>query len=77
MLIKYPPPSRIEVTTEKKGEWVCVSVSDNGNGITDEMKSNFDMFYTGTGQASDSRRGLGLGLFLVKAIIQAHGVIDV
>lgn len=33
----------------------------------------FDMFYTGTGQASDSRRGLGLGLFLVKAIIQAHG----
>ena len=73
--VKYTPPgSRIEVTTEKKGEWVCVSVSDNGNGITDEMKEKiFDMFYTGTGQASDSRRGLGLGLFLVKAIIQAHG----
>ena len=44
--VKYTPPgSRIEVTTEKKGEWDCVSVSDNGNGITDEMKEKiFDMF---------------------------------
>ena len=73
--IKYTPPgSRIEVTTEKKGEWVCVSVSDNGNGITDEMKDKiFDMFYSGANKIVDSRRSLGLGLSLCKSIVSAHG----
>jgi two-component system sensor histidine kinase KdpD len=31
------------------------------------------MFYTGNNKASDSRRGLGLGLALCKSIIVAHG----
>ena len=73
--VKYTPSgSEIEVMAKKKGEWINVSVSDNGNGVPDEMKEKiFEMFYTGNGQSADSRRGLGLGLFLVKAIVQAHG----
>ena len=53
---------------------VCIQISDDGSGISDEAKEHlFDMFYTaGIGKA-DSRRGLGLGLSLCKSIVSAHG----
>lgn len=73
--IKYTPPnSEISIMTEKRGDWVVVSVSDNGPGIPDDMKLHvFDMFYSGAKSIADSRRSLGLGLSLCKSIIQAHG----
>lgn len=72
--IKYTPSgSDIEIHAEKKGKWVMVSVSDHGPGIPDEQKPHvFDMFYTGANQIADSRRSLGLGLFLCRSIITAH-----
>jgi len=73
--IKYTPVgSVIRIRTEKKGIWVCVSISDNGDGISDEVKTKiFDMFYSGSNKLADSRRSLGLGLYLCKSIIAAHG----
>lgn len=73
--IKYTPPySIINIHTEKKGEWIWVSVSDNGPGIPDEQKPRvFDMFYSGANKIADSRRSLGLGLSLCKTIVTAHG----
>lgn len=73
--IKYTPSgSVIEIRTEKKDHMIVVSISDNGNGIKDEMKSKvFEMFFTGTNEIADSRRSLGLGLPLCKSIINAHG----
>lgn len=73
--IKYTPAgSVIEVHTEKQGQWVTVTVSDNGPGIPDEQKPRiFDMFYSGANRAADSRRSLGLGLALCKSIVTAHG----
>ena len=73
--IKYTPPgSQIEIHTEKTGSWVRVSVSDNGPGIPDEQKPRiFDMFYSGANKVADSRRSLGLGLYLCRTIITAHG----
>lgn len=73
--VKYTPPgSEIEVNTEKRGQWVMVTVADNGVGIPEEQKTRiFDMFYSGTGKIADSRRSLGLGLALCKSIITAHG----
>ena len=73
--IKYTPPgSQIEIHTEEAGSWVRVSVSDNGPGIPDEQKPRiFDMFYSGANKVADSRRSLGLGLYLCRTIITAHG----
>ena len=43
-------------------------------GIKEDAKEKiFDMFYTAENKPADSRRGLGLGLFLAKSIIHAHG----
>lgn len=73
--IKYTPVhSIIEIHTERKGEWIEVSVSDNGPGIPDDQKPHiFEMFYSGANQIADSRRSLGLGLSLCKSIVTAHG----
>lgn len=73
--IKYTPKhSHINIKTERKGKFVVVSISDDGNGISDEMKPKvFDMFYSGANKIADSRRSLGLGLALCKSIIKAHG----
>ena len=73
--IKYTPVgSVIEIHTDQKEQWVTVSVSDNGPGIPDETKQRvFDMFYTINNGLADSRRSLGLGLALCKAIVAAHG----
>ncbi len=73
--VKYTPSdSEINITAEKKDHFVSVSVSDNGNGIPDLLKPHvFEMFYTGDNKIADSRRSLGLGLYLCKSIINAHG----
>lgn len=73
--IKYTQKeSVITISTKKVAQQAIVSISDNGAGIPDEMKPLvFDMFYSGTKNAADSRRSLGLGLSLCKSIIQAHG----
>ena len=73
--IKYTPPSsHIRVETWEEGGQAAVSVSDDGPGISDEEKERvFQMFYTGSNPIADSRRSLGLGLSLCKAIVTAHG----
>ena len=73
--IKYTQKeSEIVIAVETKNKRAFVSISDNGPGITDEMKPQvFDMFYSGAKNLADSRRSLGLGLALCKSIINAHG----
>jgi len=66
--------SDICIKSEQMGEMILVSVTDNGPGIPEEMKPHlFEMFYTGRNIIADGRRGIGLGLALCKAIIEAHG----
>lgn len=73
--IKYTQKSsKIIITTEKLQGKAVVRIADNGPGIPDDMKPLvFDMFYSGANHIADSRRSLGLGLSLCKAIITAHG----
>ena len=73
--VKYTPAgSHIRISTEKAGAWVVVRIADDGPGISDEAKAQvFDMFYSGANQVADNRRSLGLGLFLCKSIVTAHG----
>lgn len=72
--IKYTPVgSSIVLSAKRHEKMVCISIADDGPGISDEDKKHlFDMFYT-SGIAADSRRGLGLGLSLCKSIVDAHG----
>ena len=72
----YPDLSTFEIFPwrPQQGKQAIVSISDDGNGIADEIKPRiFDMFYSGANQIADSRRSLGLGLSLCKSIINAHG----
>ncbi|MDO5401949.1 MAG: sensor histidine kinase KdpD [Eubacteriales bacterium] len=73
--VKYTPiGSNIVIRSRKEGKMAVVSISDDGEGISDAMKDRvFDMFYSGADKIADSRRSLGLGLYLCKSIINAHG----
>jgi signal transduction histidine kinase len=62
---------RIDIEVFKKKESAVMLVKDNGSGIsTDELPRIWDRLYRG--DKSRSQRGLGLGLSLVKAVVQAH-----
>ena len=73
--IKYTPPgSDIEIGWKRQGKWILISIADNGPGIPDEAKPHiFEMFYSASNRIADSRRSMGLGLALCKAIVNAHG----
>ncbi len=73
--IKYTPSgSYITVTTKSNGNMAEIYISDTGIGISSADKERiFDMFYCGNQKIADNRRSLGLGLYLCKAIIEAHG----
>jgi signal transduction histidine kinase len=76
--VKYTPPDgRVEVSATRTGGSVSVSVSDSGEGISPEdIPRIFDRLYRA--DKSRSKRGLGLGLSLVRAVLFAHGgAIDV
>ena len=56
------------------GDTAVFEVSDNGNGIDSElMDSLFDGFITKKNNIVDGKRGMGLGLAICKAVVEAHG----
>jgi signal transduction histidine kinase len=66
--LKFTKSGKISVTSEKKDGDAIVSVKDTGTGIEPEiMPKLFSKF------ASKSYQGTGLGLFICKSIIEAHG----
>jgi signal transduction histidine kinase/ActR/RegA family two-component response regulator len=71
--VKYSPPgSEISLSIASEAGQAVVSVSDNGVGIPAPMLPRiFDMFVQL--EQSGQREGLGLGLTLVKHIIELHG----
>jgi nitrogen-specific signal transduction histidine kinase len=65
---KFTSKGEISVRAEKKGDEIIVSVRDNGSGIDPEiMPRLFTKF------ATNSDKGTGLGLYICKSIIEAHG----
>jgi signal transduction histidine kinase len=70
--IKFTPAGgRIRIGAEQRGDEVCFWVSDTGSGIVAEVMSHiFDRFWQAR---RTDRRGTGLGLFIAKALVEAHG----
>lgn len=65
---------RARVTLSVREDDVCLSVSDDGPGIAEDMMSRvFDPFVRVEGSRSRETGGVGLGLTAVKTIVQAHG----
>lgn len=69
-----PEGGLIRICAGKREGMARVSVSDCGPGVPDEEKERiFEKFYSGAGRIADNRRSLGLGLYLCRAIVEAHG----
>jgi len=72
--IKFTPPGgRVVVRVGRREAGVVIEVRDNGSGIESELLPFvFDRFRQGDSQLS-SRRGLGLGLAIVRHLVELHG----
>ena len=69
--VKFGPPGQpIEVTLARRGPEVRLTVFDRGPGVPPaERHRLFQRFF----QVNPSRAGMGLGLFIAKEIVEAHG----
>ncbi len=73
--IKYSPASKtITVGGRYSGRTVSVFVRDEGSGIPkDQQEKIFERFYRIDDRLTRRAQGTGLGLYLAKAIVEAHG----
>lgn len=73
--IKYSPngePVRVKLSMD--GEAIVISIADRGIGIpSDEIASLFDRFTRGSNARKAKISGTGIGLFIVKTIVDRHG----
>jgi len=72
--IKYSPKGgKISITGQVRPDHVMVCVSDQGPGVApDDIPHIFDRFYRSS-DAKRSTKGAGLGLYLARAVVEAHG----
>lgn len=72
--IKYTPPEGVvTVTTAVEGNEAIVRVSDTGVGFSEEEAARlFDRFYRADARAVQQVRGSGLGLSIVKAVVDTY-----
>ncbi|WP_295653838.1 HAMP domain-containing sensor histidine kinase [uncultured Mucilaginibacter sp.] len=72
--VKYSPPCEaVNVKLFRKDGTVHFTVADNGIGIADEEKLHiFDKFYRVGNEDTRNTKGTGLGLFIVKQVLDKH-----
>lgn len=73
--VKFTPPGKaVRVSLRRDPDNVVLAVEDEGIGIhPDELGKVFEKFFQGRNAIDRSARGTGLGLTLVKHIVEAHG----
>jgi len=78
-LLYTPEGGEVTVSGGIKGDFVVISVTDNGYGIApDEIPRIFERFYRSKTEKTRNIVGTGLGLPIVKTIVEAHnGTISV
>jgi len=72
--IKFTPPGgRVTVRVRAEGALALIEVEDTGQGMKPEALGElFECYRQGSGPAT-ARNGLGLGLYIVKQLVQLHG----
>jgi CheY-like chemotaxis protein/anti-sigma regulatory factor (Ser/Thr protein kinase) len=72
---KYTPESgRIELTAQQEGSQLAIRVRDNGDGLAPETLPEIFELFTQVGKTLDNAQGgLGIGLALVKRLVEMHG----
>lgn len=74
--LKHSPPDSTVVVdlAQSPGERSRISVSDQGQGIPqDELERIFDRFYRRGSELRRETQGIGLGLSIVRLVLEAHG----
>jgi signal transduction histidine kinase len=72
---KYSPDGgAVEVEARSEGDWTIVTIRDRGMGIEQaDLPYIFDRFYRAESQQNAGIGGSGLGLYIVQALVRAHG----
>jgi len=72
--VKYTAPDRqVTISVGRQNDKAMLCVSDNGCGINDADKRRiFERFYRAGNEETRSSKGTGLGLYIVKYILQRH-----
>ncbi|HNT24787.1 MAG TPA: ATP-binding protein [Anaerolineales bacterium] len=71
--VKYAPGSQVFIEARLEGDQYHITVQDSGPGIAAEhLQHLFERFYRGA-EANSSVHGTGLGLFICRQIVHAHG----
>lgn len=69
-----PEGGLIKVSVERRQDELLISVQDNGSGIEPQHLDHvFDRFYRTDSARSRETGGMGLGLAIVRAIVEEHG----
>ena len=72
--IKFSEQGTVTIQTQQKGNWVRISVSDEGPGIKDDDQSKLFMSFSQLEiNGNKQTGGTGLGLAISKRIVEAHG----
>ena len=73
--VKYTPAGLpIEVLARARGEWVEFAVRDYGPGIDeDDLPLVFERFHRAASARRSNAPGMGLGLYLARVVVEAHG----
>jgi signal transduction histidine kinase len=73
--VKYAPEgSAVRVAVRPAGAEVEIEVADRGAGVPNSLKEQlFQKFGSVESARGETRRGVGLGLYLVKLVMSAHG----
>jgi PAS domain S-box-containing protein len=73
--VKFTPQGgRVEARLERAGQYICITVSDTGKGVSpDFLPYVFERFQQADESSARRYGGLGLGLALVKYLVELHG----